>query len=511
MSHAEPGAEHSSGTILVVDDTPAYLRILTTLLTRRGYRVHGAGGAEPALRLAASVLPDLILLDVKMPGMGGYAMCECLKADARTRDTPVIFISGADHVDDKVHAFASGGVDYIAKPFHDEEVLARVQTHIALRGLQQRLEERVRERTAELQASNARLSAEILERRQAEEKFRGVLESAPEAIMIIDQRRQIVLVNSQAEALFGYRREELLGQPFEMLVPPRFRRAHEQLAAGYLRQPRRRPMGKGLDLYGLGRDGREFPAEIGLSPLGGGEGMLVICTVRDISERRLIEQQLVDSRERLRDLAAHHDAVREEERKRIAGEIHDELGSLLTALKMDISLLRMDIAADADIGGRVEQMRELVEQTIHMVRHVATQLRPTALNLGIVPALEWLVADFRRRTDIACALDADDEIEMDDVHATAIFRIVQESLTNVLRHAAASSVEVRLARDADSIVLAIRDNGRGFDPATAGRDSFGLLGIRERALLLGAATAIDSAPGQGTTVAITIPTRQELS
>lgn len=502
--------EGPQGTLLVVDDTPAYVRILTNLLTRHGYRVHSADGAEPALLLAASALPDLILLDIKMPGMGGYAMCQRLKADARTRDIPVIFISGADQVDDKVQAFACGGVDYITKPFHDEEVLARVATHMALRGLQKHLEERVRERTAELVDANAQLHTEIAERRRAEEQFRGVLESAPEAIMIIDDRREIALINSQAEALFGYRREELLGRPVEMLMPERFRRAHQELGAGYLAQPRRRPMGKGRGLHGLCRDGREFPAEISLSPLGGGADMLVICTIRDISERMLIDKELVDSRERLRELAAHHDAVREQERKRIAGEIHDELGSLLTALKMDISLLRMGVAEGADLQNRIEQMRDLVEQTIHMVRHVATQLRPTALNLGIVPALEWLVEDFGRRTGIACAFDTDGEIGMDDAQATAIFRIVQESLTNAARHAAASEVEVRLARNADGLMLAIQDNGRGFDPATAGRDSFGLLGIRERALLLGATTAIDSAPGKGTIVAIAMPRPKEI-
>jgi PAS domain S-box-containing protein len=508
MTRALP-ADSLQGSILIVDDTPAYVRLLSNLLTRHGYRIQSAGGAEPALVLAVSAAPDLILLDVKMPGMSGYAMCERLKADESTRDIPVIFISGADHVDDKVHAFACGGVDFIAKPFHDKEVLARVQTHMALRGLQKRLEERVRERTAELVAANARLSSEIVERRQTDEKFRGVLELAPEAIMLVDGRRGIVLVNSQTEALFGYRREELLGQTVDMLLPERFRRAHEDLIAGYLAQPRCRPMGKGRVLFGRCQNGREFPAEISLSPLGGGDGVRVICSIRDISERMRAEKELVDSRERLRELAAHVDAVREKERKRIAREIHDELGSLLTALKMDISLARMNVEAGTDIHGRIEQMRDLVEQTIHMVRHVATQLRPTALNLGIVPALEWLLEDFGRRTGIACAFDADDEIEMDDAQATAIFRIVQESLTNVARHAAASTVKVRLARSATGIELAVQDNGRGFDPATAGNDSFGLLGIHERALLLGATTAIDSAPGTGTTVAITIPVPKE--
>lgn len=510
MTTRPPPPEKAHGTILVIDDTPPYVRLFSNLLTRHGYRVHAAMDARQALILARSVLPDLILLDVKMPGMDGYALCGQLKADARTRDIPVIFVSGADHVDDKVRGFACGGVDYIAKPFGDEEVLARVSTHLALHSLQKNLEERVRERTAELTAANALLSAEIEERRRAEEKFRGVLESAPEAMTIIDRRSRIVLVNSQAEALFGYRREELMGKPVEVLMPERFRCAHEELGAGYLAQPHRRPMGKGRGLYGLCRDGREFPAEISLSPLGNDADMLVICSIRDISERMRIEKELVDSRERLRELAAHHDTVREKERKHIAGEIHDELGSLLTALKMDISLLRMNAAEGTELRGRIEQMRELVEQTIGVVRHVATQLRPTALNLGIVPALEWLVEDFVRRTGIACTFGADDEIGMDDAQATAVFRIVQESLTNVARHAAAGTVAVRLTRRAAGIDLSIRDDGGGFDPAAqVRRDAFGLLGLRERALLLGATLAIDSAPGRGTVVALAIPCRGE--
>lgn len=494
-----------NNSVLVVDDTPAYVRLLTGMLRKHGYRVIGADGAEAALRIIHSDPPDLVLLDVRMPGMDGYALCRHLQAAAPTRDIPVIFISGADDVADKVKAFACGGVDFVTKPFHEDEVLARVATHLALRGLHKHLEERVRERTAEFQAANARLTAEIAERRRAEEKFRAVLESAPEAMLIIDSRRKIVLVNSSAEAVFGYRREELLGQPVDMLIPGGYRESHARQVEAYLAAPVTRPMGRGRVLHGLGKGGREFPAEISLSPVGSERESLVICAIRDVTERVRIERELLESERQLRELAAHHDMVRERERKRIAGEIHDELGSLLTALKMDLSLLRTRSGADSGIQTQVGQMRDLTDQMIQVVRHVATQLRPTALNLGIVPALEWLVDDFGRRTGIACTLDACDEIEMDDTQATAVFRIVQESLTNVARHAQASTVEVILARTATGLELRARDDGVGFDTAACRGGSFGLLGIRERALLLGATTRIASAPGQGTTIAIDIP------
>ncbi|MBI2277580.1 MAG: response regulator [Dechloromonas sp.] len=367
----------TAGTILVVDDSPNYRQALRRLLVANGYSVVLASDGESASQLAREQLPDLILLDVNMPGMDGYEACQRLKADTETGAIPVIFISGEGCVLNKVQAFASGGVDFIVKPHDNEEVLARVRTHVALHGLQKHLEERVGERTAELEAAIAELARQIDEREQAE-------------------------------------------------------------AA-------------------------------------------------------------------VRELAVHHEAVREEERKRIAREIHDELGSLLTALKMEISLARMNAGQDAALQERLGQMRDLADKTIRMVRHVATQLRPAALNLGIVPALEWLAQEFSQRTGIACSLKTGGEIEMDDGHTTAIFRIVQESLTNVARHAEASRVEVSMLRQGGEIVLCIADDGRGFDPASRRDDSFGLLGIRERAQALGAGADIVSSPGAGCRVSIRMP------
>src|SRR5581483_556596 len=156
------------GRILIVDDTPANLHLLLNILSREGYVVHPATEGELALRFVESTLPDLVLLDIVMPGMDGYQVCERLKADERTRDIPIIFISSADQVLDKVKAFSCGGVDYIVKPFQAEEVLARIETHLSLRQLQKSLEERVAERTAELVATNDRLNEEIGERKKAE-------------------------------------------------------------------------------------------------------------------------------------------------------------------------------------------------------------------------------------------------------------------------------------------------------------------------------------------------------
>lgn len=224
---------------------------------------------------------------------------------------------------------------------------------------------------------------------------------------------------------------------------------------------------------------------------------------------REAERALLESREELRQLSAHMEAIREEERKRIALEIHDELGQLLTALKMDVSLLKMRLTDTPDLLGKVADMRELVESTILMVRNVANHLRPAALNFGLLSALEWLADDFTKRMGISCQLLAIGcEPAVRDSHATAMFRVVQESLTNVARHAGASRVNVTVVCTEETLQIHVCDDGCGFDPAAAGkRDSYGLLGIRERARLIGASLQIDSAPGCGTVISIGIPAK----
>jgi signal transduction histidine kinase len=209
----------------------------------------------------------------------------------------------------------------------------------------------------------------------------------------------------------------------------------------------------------------------------------------------------------LRELSAYLEAILEEERRRIALEIHDELGQLLTALKMDVALLKMRVVPDAEATRKIDDIRELVEKTIWMVRNVASHLRPAALNFGIVSALEWLAEDFSRRNDMPCQLVVrGGEPNLADAHATAVFRIVQESLTNVSRHAGASRVAVTLVSSDTSLDLRVSDDGQGFDLESAqGGYSYGLLGMSERARLIGGTLQIDSAPGAGTMVSINLP------
>ena len=194
--------------ILVIDDTPANLRILVQILTEKGYTVHPAADGETALLFVQSMLPDLILLDVIMPDMSGYEVCRQLKADERTHDIPIIFLSSADQELDKMKAFSSGGVDYIVRPLQTEELLARIKTHLSLRNLQKNLEELVQERTAELIAANIKLQKENAERKLAEQRIRHMahydaLTDLPNRVLLQDRIKQSIAHAHRNGSRFG--------------------------------------------------------------------------------------------------------------------------------------------------------------------------------------------------------------------------------------------------------------------------------------------------------------------
>ncbi|MDT8398776.1 MAG: PAS domain S-box protein [Pseudomonadales bacterium] len=231
-------------------------------------------------------------------------------------------------------------------------------------------------------------------------------------------------------------------------------------------------------------------------------------TTQDITEIKRQERELRRSQQKLRDLVAHHEKIREEERSRIAREIHDELGQQLTAMRMDTAMIQMRFGkAMPELEHYVTRMKDTIDGTIKVVRNVAASLRPAALDMGLVSATEWLLMGFKERTDVQCYLDVpSEELKIDDLRATAVFRILQESLTNIARHANASHVYVTMRQEAGRLLISIRDDGVGFDPRQVRqKQTFGLMGIRERAKMFGGETRIDSEAGLGTSLHLTLP------
>jgi signal transduction histidine kinase len=235
----------------------------------------------------------------------------------------------------------------------------------------------------------------------------------------------------------------------------------------------------------------------------------MVGSMQDISPRKAAEEELLQSQADLRRLAANVESAREEERTRIAREIHDELGQAMTALKMDVSWLEKKALSDpALLAEKTQEMIQLIDDTIRTIRRIATELRPGVLdNLGIQAAIEWQAQEFGRHTGIACSLAfSPKSVTLDDLRSTALFRILQETLTNVARHAGATAVQIALQVDASNAILEVRDNGKGFsadDPASL--NTFGIIGIRERVSHLRGAVTFTSAAGQGTTVRVQLP------
>lgn len=353
------------------------------------------------------------------------------------------------------------------------------------------------------------VSQEVLQRRAsgralegAAARLAGLLDSAMDAIITVDSEQRIVLYNRAAEKIFGWPSEQALGERLDKLMPERFRGGH----AAHVRRfgttgTTSRRMGDGTVLYGQRAGGEEFPMEASISQLDTADGKLFTVILRDVTER-------ARAREELSAFASEAHAILEREKTRIARELHDELAQSLTALKMDTIWVRDNLAADIPAASaKLGDMLGMLDTTVASTRRIAADLRPLMLDdLGLVPAIEWLAQNFGQRTGVPCTLKVEEDVELHEPYATAVFRIVQESLANVAKHAGASRVEVSIERIPGAVVLQVRDNGRGF-VADAPRKpySLGLMGLRERTQLLKGSLRVDSQPGQGTCIDVHIP------
>ncbi len=377
---------NDSPTILIVDDTPSNLGMVVKIMEERGYLVSIAQDGEEGLQRAQLVQPDLILLDVMMPGIDGFETCQRLKAQENTRNIPVIFMTALASPEHKVKGFAAGGVDYVTKPLQIDEVMARVDAHIKLHVAQRQLEEK-----------NAQL--------------------------------------------------------------------------------------------------REYQEEL--------EQKVAERTVELSDANRALEE----SRAQLRRLASRYQESGEEERKYLARELHEELARILAGLQLNLSALSLRHATDSpQLREQLQKNMELTDQAIIVTRNISTVLRPVALDMGIAASLEWLANRFGTQSGIQCEVNIDESaMKLGENYAIAMFRIVQESLTNVAKHAKADHVDITLERSTNNYILKIRDNGIGFDISTKKTASLGLVGIQERALALGGVVSINSRPGSGTEILVRLP------
>ena len=346
--------------------------------------------------------------------------------------------------------------------------------------------------------------------RKNEESMRTILDNAFDAIITMNQKGEIRGWNQRATMIFGWHADEVIGKRLaDIIIPPQHRKDHTKGLERFLATGIAKVLNQEIQMSALRQDGTEFPVEFSISAIKDEESYIFTGIIRDITERNRAEMDLLNTREELRNLSNRLQSIREEEKTHIAREIHDELGQCLTALKFDLVWINKNVfQPDALIVEKIKSMTDLIENTIQMVQRIASELRPQILDiLGLCEAIKWLAKGFQKRTGIPCEITIHpDQINLDPECATAFFRIYQETLTNVARHANASLVQSSLEQKGNQLVLKVKDNGNGMDIRKAeSPESFGLIGIRERILVFGGETSIQSNRGEGTLITISMP------
>lgn len=391
------------------------------------------------------------------------------------------------------------------------------QLEEALMQSRNELEEQVKERTAELQVINEQLRNEIKIRKQqeqsliiAEEKYRTVADFTYNWETWINPQGEYIYVSPSCQRISGYSVDDFMQNPslFVRIAHPADRAMVEdhfsKALKGYV------ALGA-LEFRIITREGKERWIGHHCQPVYDvyGRFMGQRGSNHDITQRKEAERILLDSQKHLRQLSVRMEAITEAERTRIAREIHDELGHLLTALKYDVEGLinQSDLSAE-NLKDELGVMIDMVDSLIDSVRKIATDLRPGILDhLGLFPAIEWQIKQFRLRTKICCTCTLEEsDMTFDKNETSIVFRIMQEILTNITRHSEAKHVNILLTRKDRNFLMEVTDNGVGFDPDESHRmSSLGLLGMKERALSIGGEIQIISHPGIGTTVRLLLP------
>src|ERR1022692_2183349 len=349
-----------------------------------------------------------------------------------------------------------------------------------------------------------------------EARIGDIVEAAMDPIVTVDEQQTILVFNAAAEKVFAWPRAAVIGQPLSKLIPERFHDRHKAHIARFgSTGTTTRRMGAQRIVTGLRRNGDEFPIDASISQLSAGGGKFFTVILRDVTERVRAEEALRRSTEELRQLGEAAHEAREQEKSRISRELHDELGQALTALQMDVAWFRQRTPqGEAALTAKLDRMEALLNTTVAATRRIAGELRPLMLDdLGLLPAIEWLMDVFTQRTGVECELKlSDDELNLSDSQASVVFRVIQESLNNVAKHAHASRVEVRIDRHAGGLNVSVHDDGVGFTPQDPRKlNSFGLLGLRERASMLGGQAIVTSSPGKGTRVEVSFPIGKHVS
>jgi PAS domain S-box-containing protein len=486
--------------VLVVEDELLVAKDIARTLEGFGLAVCGqAASADEAVASATVHRPDLVLMDVRLRGSD-----DGIEAARRIRDVmdvPFVFLTAFADQGTVERARDLQAYGYVLKPFNERELHIAVTMALAKHSV-------VRELSREVSARSAALAA-------SEERYRLLVDSVQDyAILALDPDGRVASWNPGAERIIGWTADEIIGRPVDLFHTAEDRAAGKPSAGLAVAARLGRYEDEG---WRVRKDGSRFWAHIVTIAQRDAAGTLTgfARVTADLTDRRRYEDELATASERLRALAARVDATSEREKTLLAREIHDVLGQELTGLKMDTGWLlraleRSELApaARAPLVERLQAMAKQLDGAVQSVRRIATGLRPGVLDdLGLVAAIEWQSRQFEQRSGLRVELALPAErLAVERERATAIYRILQELLTNVARHARARELKIHLAPLRDALVLEVQDDGAGILPAQLeGAGSLGILGMRERAALFGGSLHITGAPGAGTRAVLRMP------
>ncbi|MGE0324645.1 MAG: PAS domain S-box protein [Polyangiaceae bacterium] len=483
----------SSHPLLVVDDNDGDLVLICEQLFELGVRsesVIKASDLSQTLQLLRSRRVRIVLLDLGLPDAQGVEGVEGILAEYQV---PIVVLTGRNDHAQALKCIQAGAQDYLPKDNLELDALRRAIAYAMTR--------------AQMEDARRRATA-------VSERLAAIVNASPDAIVSVTARGTILSWNSGAERIFGFSEAEALGGDLMELARPadaastRVQRESLTGSAAWLAKPR--------EIVRRRRDGSLVNLSVVGCPLfdaaGNQTGTATIA--RDVTEDRRRDEALVESHDALRQRAEQMRALtrrmndlREEERTRISREVHDELGQLLTCLKLDLAWVRHHVANTGEgVAERLTQADSLVDDTITAVQKVALELRPSVLDaLGLVPAMRDEARRFEARTGLRVTARVED-VSVPPLVATQLFRILQELLTNVARHARASSVELLFKEVDGEFELRVADDGLGMKAERAtGIAALGLLGVRERAAALGGEIQFSKAVPSGTVVVVRVP------
>ena len=484
--------------ILLVEDDAVDRMAIERLFEREDlpFVLQFARSVAEAIEALEKDPPDLALLDHHLPDGTGLEM------QARLGDIPCIFITCEGKTAIAVEAMKAGATDFLVK----DSSLAHLDLLPAVidRVLKvQRLKEEVRRHHEELQELVEERTREL---RESETRWRAVTESALEYVMFVDRDMVVRFMNRSTPWVA---KENLVGRRLGVVIPSKERSTKMEVLREVLRTGEQITFETPWPISGgdiIHYEVRVYPRVVD------GAVLDLVVNLLDITERKKAEIAVLESRTQLRALAQRLEEIREEEKAILARELHDELGQALTALRMDLGALRTQLPEEAiPLRSRLGEMADAAEDLVVELRNICGRLRPPILDvLGLPEAIEWQVEEFRKRSEVEFDLEMDiGGLHLEGKTATVAFRLIQESLVNVIRHANANRVRVSLLREDGYLVGEVEDDGRGITPEDITRPtSLGLVGMRERVRSLDGDHSVEPLSGGGTLVRFRVPFRE---